>query len=213
MRVLSIGSAKGGVGKTTSTLYIGTRAAAYLGGTRANPVVGLVDRDESRNLTRLVSIDPTLLRPGVVLLPDEELPPKSMGLQLVIVDTPPGLTALNALREADLIVVPVTPATQSILNLTQYLRNLAKQRVVMNPGMRLLALLPTMVRNTTLHRHRLADIAEIAAEQRPPLLVLPPIPLRASIESYDLDAPEYTQPAKELLTNAEIIRHGAPARP
>jgi cellulose biosynthesis protein BcsQ len=148
--------------------------------------------------------EPELLRPGVVLLDGVPSGRTAGNLRVVIVDTPPGHTAIKALREAQLIVVPVIPSGQSVLALGEYLRNLEHHRVVGHAGLRLLALLPTMVRNTTAHRQRLADLRAIAAAQRPPLLVLPGIAQRTRIEEHDLDAPEYDVPAEEVLTHAQI---------
>jgi len=99
VKVLAISAAKGGVGKTTSSLYFATCFAEMLGGTRDNPAVALVDRDHSRNLTRLIETDEDLLRPGVVLMPGTTLPPESAGFAFAIVGTPPGLDAINSLRE------------------------------------------------------------------------------------------------------------------
>src|SRR5207248_1915380 len=187
-----------------SSLYFATRLAEALGGTRGQPVVGLVDRDENRNLSLLLKAEPELLRPGVALLNGVPSGRAAGNLRVVIVDTPPGHTAIKALREAQLIVVPVIPSGQSVLALGEYLRNLEHHRVVGHAGLRLLALLPTMVRNTTAHRQRLADLQAIAVAQRPPLLILPAIAQRTRIEEHDLDAPEYDVPAQEVLTHAQI---------
>ena len=108
MKVLALSSPKGGVGKTTSSLYFATRFAEALGSTCGQPVVGLVDRDENRNLSLLLKAEPELLRPGVALLDDVPSGRGAGSLRVVIVDTPPGHTAIKALREAQLIVVPVT---------------------------------------------------------------------------------------------------------
>lgn len=206
MKVLAIGAQKGGAGKTTSALFLATRAAEYLGGTREHPAVALIDRDESKNLSRLLRLDSSLLRPGVVLVAGEELPPRSAGLALTIIDTPPGLTAIKSLREANFIVVPVLPETQGVINLTQYLQNIEAQRLAVSPSMRLLALLPTKVQARTISdRQRLEDIRQIAQGQRPPLLVLPPVPQRETIKLYKLESSEYDAPAKELFTHAQII--------
>jgi cellulose biosynthesis protein BcsQ len=204
MKVLSIGGQKGGISKSTSTLYLATRAAELLQGTARRPVVGIVDRDESKNLTELLYLRPDLLRPGVVLLEGEALPPAGAGLKLVIVDTPPGLSAIQSLKESDLVLVPVHPEDQGVANLVKYLRNIEAQRVTVSPNMRLVALLPAMVERTLLHRERLEDIRQIAARHDPPLPVLPPIPRRARIAAYDLSAPDYDAAAKELFAHALI---------
>ncbi len=208
MKVIAIGAQKGGVAKTTSSLYLATRFAEMLGGTAVEPAVGLIDRDDSsRNLTRLLETFPQLVRPGVVLLPGEDLPPARQAPPLVIVDTPPGLNAISSLREADLIVVPVLPELQGIINLTDYLDSIEEQRLTISPGMRLLALLPTRVQARSVSdRQRLADIRAIAANQVPPLLVLPEVPHREAIKRYELDTPEYDVPAEEIVRHAKIAR-------
>ncbi len=210
MKVLSIGAQKGGVGKTTSSLYLATRAATYLDGTGENPAVGLIDRDESKNLTELLTDYPALIRPGVTLLSGLEIPPASAGLQLIIIDTPPGLSAISSLEESDLVVVPVVPETQSVINLRKYLETIEHRRLSVEYRMRLLALLPTRVeQRISMDRLRLNDIRTIAAHQDPPVPVLTPVPQRVSIKRYELDTPEYDQPARELFDHAQITRRAA----
>jgi len=208
MKVIALGAQKGGVAKTTSSLYLATRLAEMLGGTAAEPAVGLIDRDDSsRNLTRLLATFPQLVRPGVVMLLGEDLPPAHAAPPVVIVDTPPGLNAISSLREADLIVVPVLPELQGIINLTDYLDSIEEQRLTISPGMRLLALLPTRVQARSVSdRQRLADIRAIAANQAPPLLILPAVPHREAIKRYDLDTLEYNAPAEEIVRHAKIAR-------
>lgn len=207
MRVLAIGAAKGGVGKTTSSLYLAARAAEALGG--IDNAVGLIDRDESKNLTRLIKLRPDLLRPGMTLLAGEDLP-RQGSYSLVIIDTPPGLSAIPSLREADLVLVPVKPDDQGIGNLVLYLDDIDDQRVAVSPSMRLIALLPSLVQRTKLHRVRLQDIAEIAAAHEPALLVLPPVPHRASIADFQLTTHEYDEPARELFHHAHILKKATP---
>ena len=203
MKVLAVGAQKGGVGKSTSSLYLATRAAERLGGTTKDPVVGILDRDESKNLSRLLGRHPGLLGPGVVLLEGEELPPTSSGLRLVVIDTPPGVSAVESLRAAHLLVVPVLPEEQGVLNLVEYLKNIEAQRITLSPNIRLLALLPTMVqRRLTLHRLLLEQIDIIGAAHKPTLPVLPPVPRRSKIAEYDLSMPEYDAAAEELFKHA-----------
>jgi len=203
VKIIAVGSAKGGVGKSTSALYLATRAAECLGGTAERPVVGLVDRDESKNLTELLRLRPDLLRPGVILL-GEDIPADSTGLHVIVIDTPPGLTAIQSLKEAHLVLVPVHPEDQGVANLVRYLRSIEGQRQTVSPKMRLLALLPSMVERTVLQRQRLEDIRLIAARHRPPLIVLSPVPRRARIAAFDLNAPEYDVPTQEIFSHASI---------
>jgi cellulose biosynthesis protein BcsQ len=206
MKVLAVGAQKGGVGKTTSSLYLAARAAEVLGGDAHRPVVGLLDRDETKGLSELLALRPELLPTGVLLLEGEALPVRPSDLQLVIIDTPPGYTAISSLREADLIVVPVLPEDIGIANLIKYLQGIENNRVLISPQMRLVALLPTLVDlRTSLHRRRLAEVLQIAAEHRPPLAVLTAVPRRTRIAAYDLRATDYDTPAQELFAHAGIV--------
>jgi len=207
--ILAVAAGKGGVGKTTSALYIAAQVARLLGGSADDPAVGIIDRDESRNLTKRLQLEPDLLRAGVVALPGEELPPADCGLELVVLDTPPGHLSLDSLRQAQLVVVPVLPETNGVITLTEYLDNLELHRITVSPDMRLVALLPTMMMRTLTHAQRLEDIRAIAAHHRPPLTMLTPVPRRTRIEGLDLDAPEYEAPAKELFAHAGIATAAA----
>lgn len=207
MKVLAVGAQKGGVGKTTTSLYLAAHAAAQFGGGREQPAVGIIDRDESKNLSELLRLQPDLAPPGVTLLAGEDLPDPDCGLKLVVIDTPPGLTAIDSLRQAHLVLVPVVPDNQGMITLGAYLRNLEVQRITVSPGMRLVALLPTMTDHTLLHRKRIDDLRRIAANRRPPLPVLTPVPRRTRIACWDLDAPEYAAPAKEVFHHAGIVPH------
>ena len=205
MKVLAVGSQKGGSAKSTSSLYFDTRFAEYLGGTQEEPVVGLLDRDRtSKVLTEMIGYRLELLRPGVKLLDGENLPSEREGLRLVVVDTPPGLAAIDSLQSADLLVVPVIPSQQGVLNLVQYLKNIKGQRLTLSPHMRLLALLPANLEHTVAHRARLDDIRAIAESYDPPLPVLTPVPHRTRVEQWDLSATEYDAAAEELFRYARL---------
>ncbi|MDP9351294.1 MAG: ParA family protein [Chloroflexota bacterium] len=205
MRVLAVGAPKGGVGKTTTSLYLATRLAERLGGTRERSVVGLLDRDHSRHLTRLVELREELLRPGVTLIEGTALPPPDCGLEMIVIDTPPGLAAIDSLQAAQMVLVPVQLEDQGVASLVDYLDDVDMQRIAVSPQMRLLAVLPTMVDGRTLmHRQRLKDVMQIAGAQRPPLPVLPPVPRRSRIMNFDLSAVEYDAAAKELFDHAYV---------
>ena len=205
MRILAVGAQKGGVGKTTSAIYFAARAAELLGGTADRPVVGLVDRDESQNLTALVRMRPEILPSGVILLQGMGLPARDSGLELVIIDTPPGLTAIDSLKEANFVVIPVLPEEQGVNNFAVYLRNIDRYRVMADPAMRLVAALPTMVETrSAMHKALLPVVGRVAQEHQPPLAVLSAVPRRSQIRDVDLRAPFYDQPAKELWQHAGI---------
>ncbi len=201
MKVLAVGAQKGGVGKTTTSIYVAAYATRYLSGPQ--PRVGLIDRDESGNLTQLLRLRPDLLLPGLELLPGPHVPPASEGYSLVVIDTPPGVSAISSLAEANLVVVPVLPEPQGLANLIDYLANIDNQGRSVSPNMRLLALLPTMVETRVdIHREHIDLIRQIAAAERPPLAVLPHVRRLSQIRKYDLAAPDYAVAAKELFTHA-----------
>ena len=204
-RILAVGAQKGGVGKTTSAIYLAARAAELFGATAERPVVGLIDRDESQNLTALARMRPEILPTGVVLLNGTGLPPANAGLELVIIDTPPGLSAIDSLQEAHLVVIPVLPEEQGVNNFAVYLRSIDRYRIMTNPTMRLVAALPTMVETrSAMHKALLPVVERVARAHQPPLAVLPAVPRRSQIRDVELRAPYYDAPAKELWDHAGI---------
>ncbi len=196
MKVIAVGSQKGGVGKTTTAFYVAAHAARRLGGQSR---VAIIDRDESRNLTQLARLLKSL-PPGVELIEGTEVPPDDGRYGMVVVDTPPGVTAIRSLAEANLVLVPVQPEPQGIANLADFLRNIDNQGRTVSPGMRLLALLPTRVsRKSNVHRHHIGLVHRIAETRRPQLAVLPSVRELEAIKRYELDVPDYLTVVEEIL--------------
>ncbi len=128
-RWLVCASGKGGTGKTTTVLNLATIAAA------AGLRVALLDMDDQRTLSEWHSLRPE----GV---PDLQLLTISFvdvgrairevdamaGLDLLIVDTPPGLDQRVRLRElvqhADFVLVPTTQGPGDIRSVTEFMATL-----------------------------------------------------------------------------------------
>lgn len=209
MTVLAVGAQKGGVGKTTTALYMAAHAARRLGCTHGPPRVALVDRDESKNLRQLLGTYDGILPPGVVLLDDKRVPPPDAGYELVVIDTPPGVSALESLAEANLVLVPVLPEPQGVANLIDYLGNLDNQGRSVSPSMRILALMPNMVAGRTkLHAQHLEMIRQIAAMHVPPLAVLSCVRRLNEIANYNLAARDFAVVAEELFRY--VLPHSHP---
>lgn len=203
MNVLAIAAQKGGVGKTTTAVYTANYIAHSMRATAEWPLVGLIDREETRNLTTLARLGEARLAPGVVLLPGYDVPRDHPTLRLVVVDTPPGYMAIKSLEEANLVAIPAIPESNVIVNLIDYLKLLDDAKVSVNPRLRLVAVLPTMVMNNELHRQRLTEIKAIASRRHPPLVVLDPIPRRIDIARYK-PSPAYATATAEIMRYAAI---------
>jgi len=204
MKVLAVGAEKGGSGKSTTTLYLAARAAERLKSTSARPRVAILDRDDDAHLTDLWLHQEGLRRDTIALVPGKRLPRSGDGFDFVLIDTPPGQAALASLREAHLVVVPCPPTDMNVHSLSRYLQRVEDQSATISPNMRLLAVLPTIVKRTTLHKTRIAAIEAIAESHVPPLLVLPPISDLTPVQIPDLSHLAYDRAAKELFDHAEL---------
>ncbi len=205
---IAVSAWKGGVGKSTTSIYLAALLARETGAG-----VALIDRDASRNLTAMVAQRPdlrdALAERGVSLIAGQDLPPRREAFAYIVIDTPPGDGAIASLRDATLVVLPVKPEDQSIGNFVKHLEQLDDARLAVSPRMRLLAALPTMVWRTgrslvRQHQDHLDNIAAIAARRHPPLPVLPYVPLSTRVMNFDLDTPEYRPVAEEILRYVAI---------
>ena len=111
MRKLVLASQKGGVGKTTLALHLAV--AAHNAG--HGPVV-LVDLDPQGSLSATWNLrsneQPAMARTTFDELADTLADLQKSGFKLVVIDTPPAITAsiADVLAVADLIVVPTRPS-------------------------------------------------------------------------------------------------------
>jgi chromosome partitioning protein len=127
-------SGKGGTGKTTTALNLATLAAA------AGLQVALLDMDDQQTLSEWHSLRPEGV-PNLYLL---TIPLADIaraireveavaGLDLVIVDTPPGLDQRIRLRElvqhADLVLVPTTQGPGDVRSVKEFMATLKALQV------------------------------------------------------------------------------------
>jgi chromosome partitioning protein len=87
-----------------------------------------------------------------------------MNYDYVLIDTPPnfGFHTLNALAAADYVLVPVQMSGFAIKGLKEVLRTLAAARQQLNPGVRVLGVLPTFVNpRTNFSRDMLAALRDL----------------------------------------------------
>ncbi|WP_244749164.1 ParA family protein [Methylobacterium indicum] len=109
VHVIAIAARKGGVGKTTLAMHLSVLASAP-----GRPAL-LLDTDPQRSLAwwhRLRKEDePNLIEADARELPDIIEAARREGFGRVIIDTPPHAedSILNAMRVADLVVVPTRP--------------------------------------------------------------------------------------------------------
>lgn len=109
VQVIAIAARKGGVGKTTLAMHL-----SVLASDPEAPAL-LLDTDPQRSLAwwhRLREADvPNLIEAEAHELPDLVAAARREGIRRIIIDTPPHAedSILNAMRVADLVVVPTRP--------------------------------------------------------------------------------------------------------
>ncbi|MGH6934291.1 MAG: AAA family ATPase [Dongiaceae bacterium] len=115
MQVLAFASQKGGSGKTTLAGHIAVQAE--LAG--AGPVA-LVDTDPQGSLAdwwnERAAETPLFAHTSIARLADDLERMRTMGIKLVVIDTPPAITATIAevIRLCDLVVVPTRPSPHDL---------------------------------------------------------------------------------------------------
>jgi chromosome partitioning protein len=115
MRTLVIASQKGGVGKTTLTGHLAVEAERQGEGT-----VAMMDTDEQMSLSGWFRVreaeTPILAQPVDGNLRKTLDAMRKAGVDLVIIDTPPAITASISLTVAlaDLVIIPVRPSPHDL---------------------------------------------------------------------------------------------------
>jgi chromosome partitioning protein len=101
---------------------------------------------------------------------------------LVLIDCPPtlGLLTVNALVAATQVLVPVMPETLAAEGLVRLGQTIARLRKKLNPQLRIIGILPTMVASTNHHRAVLEQIQAWAAAAAVPMLPTIPRTIKAS---------------------------------
>jgi chromosome partitioning protein len=128
MPTLLVANPKGGTGKTT----LATNVAGWLAGRRQRVV--LADLDPQQSSTQWLARRPALFPPIVGWAPDakwREL--KELDPQWVVVDTPAGLHGddlRDAVRRADLMLVPLAPSAFDMAATQRFLAVVAELKAV-----------------------------------------------------------------------------------
>src|SRR4051794_31252544 len=198
---VAVAHAKGGVGKTTTTLIIGK----YLS---RRYRVELRDYDESQHLSFLIA----------EMAPDEHSLTRRLWLRngetrpadVVLIDSAParGPETRKALIESDYVVIPAPPERMALHALQQMLDTVdvvRRTRVDPNIFLQVLGVVPTMfdVRWPD-HRAYLEQMREECGERNVP--VFPPVPRRHSYLSLSTAGQDYRPVAQAVagLVSLEI---------
>jgi chromosome partitioning protein len=126
MRTILVANPKGGSGKTT----LATNVAGWLAGKRQR--VALADHDPQQSSTQWLERRPPLF-PSIVPLPRSAKPSTDDGLHWVIIDSPAALHGddlRNAVRRADLMLVPISPSAFDMSATQRFLETVAEYKAV-----------------------------------------------------------------------------------
>jgi chromosome partitioning protein len=128
MQTILVANPKGGSGKTT----LATNVAGWLSGRRQ--VVALQDLDPQRSSTEWLLRRPELF-PRIVAAPPaaKQRDAKDAGAQWLVVDTPAGLHGddlRDAVRRADVMLVPLTPSVFDMSATQRFLAAIADYKSV-----------------------------------------------------------------------------------
>lgn len=116
LHILCVFNSKGGVGKSTTCIHVGTAAAASMR-------VGILDLDSEGSetvsiwsKTRGAGIPPWVKASSVTRMADDLREMREAGADLVILDCPPANTAASAafVNAADFVVIPLQPTMPDV---------------------------------------------------------------------------------------------------
>lgn len=115
MQVVAIASRKGGSGKTTLTGHLAVQAELAGDGP-----VGMVDVDPQGSLSDWWNArkapTPAFVQTSLAALPQDLARLKLLGVKLVLIDTPPAITATigEVITVADLVLIPTRPSPHDL---------------------------------------------------------------------------------------------------
>lgn len=115
MKVIAVASQKGGSGKTTLAGHLAVQAERA----GAGPVA-LVDTDPQGSLAEWWNVRhaeaPLFVATAVERLGDDIRRMRALGMKLLVIDTPPAITATisEVVRQSDLVVIPARPSPHDL---------------------------------------------------------------------------------------------------
>ena len=115
MKVIAFASQKGGSGKTTLAGHVAVQAELA-----GNGPVALIDIDPQGSLSdwwnERAEETPVFAKTTPDRLAEDLNAMREMGVELVVIDTPPAITATieNVINEADLVVIPTRPSPHDL---------------------------------------------------------------------------------------------------
>ncbi|MFO1308957.1 MAG: ParA family protein [Burkholderiales bacterium] len=128
MQTILIANPKGGSGKTT----LATNVAGWLAGKRQR--VAIDDRDPQQSATGWLARRPALFPPIALVEPGaRRKDAKALDLQWCVVDSPAGLhgeALRDAVRAADMMLVPLTPSAYDMAATQRFFEQLAEIKAV-----------------------------------------------------------------------------------
>jgi len=131
MRTILVANPKGGSGKTT----LATNVAGWLAGKRQR--VALADHDPQQSSTQWLERRPALF-PSIEPLSPGAKSPRDADSQWIVVDTPAALHGedlRNAVRRADLMLVPISPSAFDMTATQRFLETVAEFKTVRKGGL------------------------------------------------------------------------------